>query len=342
MAGYYLDFERPAADLDRRIDELKRRAEGSSDESTLREIAELEEKARTLRKKIFAGLSPWQRCQTARHPDRPYTLDYIRMGFEDFVELHGDRRYGDDPAVVAGFARLDGRPVAVVGHQKGRDTRDRIRRNFGQPHPEGYRKALRIIKLAERMGLPVVTLIDTPGAYPGIGAEQRGQGEAIALNLEELARIKVPVVSVVIGEGGSGGALALGVGDRVSMLENAVYSVISPEGCAAILWKKGTAELSQADFERAADALRLTAKDLLALGVVDHIIPEPPGGAHRDPEAMAGILKEHLVEGFAELAPLSTEALIRRRYERLRKIGEVNEPPRGDQGDSKAKSGGDG
>jgi acetyl-CoA carboxylase carboxyl transferase subunit alpha len=264
---------------------------------------------------IFSSLTPWQRCQIARHPERPYTLDYIGTIFSGFMQLHGDRRYADDPAIVAGFALFDGDPVAIVGHQKGRDTNEKLRRNFGMPRPEGYRKALRIMHLAARFRRPIISFVDTPGAYPGIHAEERGQAEAIADNLIEMARLPVPIVVLVTGEGGSGGALALGVGDRVLMLEHAIYSVISPEGCAAILWK------DQNRAEDAAKALRLTARDLKHFGVIDEILPEPAGGAHMDPrtmaEAVGGALRRHL----RQLRKIKPDALIARRYKKYRALG---------------------
>jgi len=268
---------------------------------------------------VFAQLTPWQRCQLARHPERPYTLDYIGNLMTEFTELHGDRSFADDPAIVAGFALFDGEPVAVIGHQKGRTTAEKVERNFGMPRPEGYRKALRVMKLAARFHRPVITFIDTPGAYPGIDAEERGQAEAIATNLEEMARLPVPIIVIVTGEGGSGGALALGVGDRILMLEHAIYSVISPEGCAAILWK------DQARAEDAAAALRLTAPDLLELGVIDEIIPEPPGGAHMNPpvlfQSVATVVRRHL----RELCRCKSEVLPRRRYDKFRRMGRVVE-----------------
>lgn len=268
---------------------------------------------------VFGSLTPWQRCQLARHPDRPYTLFYLNNVFSDFTELHGDRRFADDPAVVAGFALFDGEPVAVVGHQKGKDTTEKVRRNFGMPRPEGYRKALRVMELAARFKRPVVTLIDTPGAYPGMDAEERGQAEAIATNLREMAGLRTPIVVVVTGEGGSGGALALGVGDRILMLEHAVYSVISPEGCAAILWK------DQSRVEDAARALRLTAGDLKQLGVIDEILPEPPGGAHMDPGAMAEVIATALRTHLKQLRRPKVEALVERRYRKFRAMGIVTE-----------------
>jgi acetyl-CoA carboxylase carboxyl transferase subunit alpha len=268
---------------------------------------------------VFSSLTPYQRCQVARHPDRPYTLDYIGAIFTDFSELHGDRRYADDPAVVAGFALLDGDPVAVIGHQKGRDTADKLHRNFGMPRPEGYRKALRIMDLAARYRRPVISFVDTPGAYPGIDAEERGQAEAIAFNLLEMARLPVPIVVVVTGEGGSGGALGIGVGDRVLMLEHAIYSVISPEGCAAILWK------DQARAEDAARALRLTAKDLRELGVIDEIVPEPAGGAHMDPEAMARTVGIAVRRNLRQIRRVRPDVLVARRYKKYRGMGMVTD-----------------
>ena len=319
MMRYYLDFERPIEDLELKIDELKRISDGK-DIDLSGEIKKLEKKIRDLRSEIFSSLTPWQKTLIARHPDRPYTLDYINLFASDFIELHGDRRFADDPAIVAGLAKVNGIPVVIAGHQKGRGTKERISRNFGQPHPEGYRKALRVMKLAEKFKRPVITLIDTPGAYPGIGAEERGQAEAIAVNLMEMSRLRTPIISIVIGEGGSGGALALGVADRLFMLEHASYSVISPEGCAAILWRKNS-ELGPADFSRAADALKLTAQDLLQFKVIDGIIPEPLGGAHRDPEAMAKNISETILAAFEELKGKTAGKLIEERYKRFRKIG---------------------
>jgi acetyl-CoA carboxylase carboxyl transferase subunit alpha len=318
VASYALEFEKPLAELERQIDELKRLAT-DRELDVQREIAPLAEKLALLRSDIYRNLTPYQRVQVARHPRRPYTIDYLHTVFSDFVELHGDRAFRDDPAIVGGLARLDGQSVVVIGQQKGRDTKDNLRRNFGMPHPEGYRKALRLMKLAERFGLPVVTLIDTPGAFPGLGAEERGQAEAIARNIEEMAVLRTPIVAVIIGEGGSGGALAIAVGDRVLILENAVYSVISPEGCAAILWRDASLR------ERAAESLKLTAPDLMALGVVDEIIPEPAGGAHADPDgaalALAPVLKRHL----AELVRVRPEKLVRRRAEKYLRMGKFEE-----------------
>jgi acetyl-CoA carboxylase carboxyl transferase subunit alpha len=314
MNPNFLDFEQPIADLEAKIQELGRASSGQSVNIDV-EVGGLQEKLRVRTAEIFASLTPWQISQLARHPQRPYTLDYIGLLCEEFHELAGDRAYADDAAIVGGLARIGGRACMVIGQQKGRDTKSKIRRNFGMPRPEGYRKALRLMKMAERFGLPLFTFIDTPGAYPGVGAEERGQSEAIARNLLEMAELKVPVLCTVIGEGGSGGALAIGVGDRTLMLEYSTYSVISPEGCASILWK--TAEKAK----DAADALGLTATRLLGLGLVDRVIPEPLGGAHRDPAAMATTLKQVLLEELAEIERLDPGALLDRRYQRLRAYG---------------------
>jgi acetyl-CoA carboxylase carboxyl transferase subunit alpha len=307
-----LDFERPLLELENRISEL--RASGDS-KATRDEVGKLQERLLRQQRKVYGGLTPWQRAQIARHPKRPHTLDFFRVLFEDFVELHGDRVFGDDKAIVGGLARFDGEPVVVMGHQKGRDTRENIARNFGMPHPEGYRKALRLMELAAKFGKPILTFIDTPGAYPGLGAEERGQGEAIARNLREMAGLGTPIVCVVTGEGGSGGALAIGVGNRVLMLEHAIYSVISPEGCAAILW----GEASKAP--EAAELMRVTAPDLLRLGVIDGIVPEPVGGAHRNWEETAENLRGALRGSLQELRSRSAESLVADRYEKFRKIG---------------------
>jgi acetyl-CoA carboxylase carboxyl transferase subunit alpha len=323
MIRYYLEFERPIEELELKIDELKRVSDGK-DIDISSEIKKLEKKVKDLRSDIFSSLTPWQKTLMARHPDRPYTLDYINYMMTDFVELHGDRRFSDDPAIVAGLAKLGDTPVAIAGHQKGRGTRERIYRNFGQPHPEGYRKAIRVMKLAEKFRRPVITFIDTPGAFPGIGAEERGQAEAIAVNLMEMSRLKTPIVSVVIGEGGSGGALALSVSDRLYMLEHSCYSVISPEGCAAILWKKN-GELGAEDFSKAADALKLTAQDLLNFKIIDGIIPEPHGGAHRGPEETAKNISTYLVSALEELKTKSAGKIIEERYKRFRRIGSFME-----------------
>jgi acetyl-CoA carboxylase carboxyl transferase subunit alpha len=318
--AYYLDFEKPIEELETKIGELKRLSDGR-DIDISGEIKRLEKKAKELRTDIFSSLTNWQRTQIARHPERPYTLDYIEMIAEDFVELHGDRRFGDDPAVVGGIGTISGIPAVIIGHQKGRGTKERIYRNFGQPNPEGYRKALRLMKLAERFKRPVVTFIDTPGAYPGIGAEERGQAEAIATNLMEMARLKTVIVTIVIGEGGSGGALGLSVSDRLYMLENSIFSVISPEGCSAILWQRGSNEMGAADFARAAEALKLTAPDLKGLKIIDDIISEPLGGAHRDPEAVAKKITEIIVKSVEALRGKTTAKLLEERYKKLKKIG---------------------
>lgn len=317
--SYYFDFEKPIQELELKIEELKAFSDGR-DIDLSREIAELEKKAEKIKAELYSNLTPWQKTLIARHPERPYTLDYINLIAKEFVELHGDRLFGDDPAIVCGPCYIGDRPVMLIGHQKGRGTKERIRRNFGQPHPEGYRKALRVMKLAESFRMPVVTFIDTPGAYPGIGAEERGQAEAIAMNLMTMARLKVPIISIVIGEGGSGGALALSVADRIYMLENAVYSVISPEGCAAILWKKD-GELTQDDYARAAEALKLTAQDLLNYKIIDGIIPEPLGGAHRDVRAVAEEIQKAIVSTLTELSQKPLNRLLEERYKKFRKIG---------------------
>jgi acetyl-CoA carboxylase carboxyl transferase subunit alpha len=296
------------------IDQLQEMADQHELDVTA-EVRKLEKKLVQLREQSYHNLSPVERVQLARHPQRPYTLDYVATAFDDFVELRGDRSFRDDAAIVGGWARLDGRTVMVIGHQKGRDMKENLRRNFGMPHPEGYRKALRLMQLADKFGHPIVTLIDTPGAYPGIGAEERGQAEAIARNLREMARLHVPIIAVVIGEGGSGGALALGVADRVVMLENAVYSVISPEGCAAILWKTPEAR------DKAAEALRLTAKDLRELQVIDDIVPEPMGGAHEDVDATASALKQALTRHLAELDTMAPDARRESRWDKFGRMG---------------------
>lgn len=315
---YTLDFEKPLLELERQVDELKRLgAERELDVST--ELKLLQDKLSTVRADIYQNLTPIQRVMVARHPRRPYTLDYLSSIFTDFIELHGDRLYLDDPAIVGGWARLAGLSVMVIGHQKGRDTKENIKRNFGMPHPEGYRKALRLMKLAARFGAPVITLIDTPGAYPGLGAEERGQSEALARNILEMSALPTASIAVVIGEGGSGGALALGVADRVLMLENSVYSVISPEGCAAILWKDASQR------ERAAEALKLTGEDLLRLKVVDEVIPEPVGGAHVDPDGAGEALRNALVRHLNELRKVRPEKLVRRRADKFAAMGEYAE-----------------
>jgi len=317
-SAYTLDFEKPLQELDRQIEELKRLGEERQIDVTT-ELRLLTEKLTTVREEIYKNLTPIQRVMVARHPRRPYTLDYLSTIFTDFIELHGDRLYMDDPAIVGGWARLGGASVMVIGHQKGRDTRDNIKRNFGMPHPEGYRKALRLMQLAARFGAPIITLIDTPGAYPGLGAEERGQSEALARNILEMSLLPVPIVAVVVGEGGSGGALALGVADRILMFENSVYSVISPEGCAAILWKDA------GQRERASEALKLTASDLERLKVIDETIPEPVGGAHVDPDAAGENLRAALLRNLTELRKLRPEKLVKRRAEKFAAMGDFAE-----------------
>jgi len=322
MNPNYLDFEQPIAELEAKIEEL--RYVGDDTEINIGdEISKLEEKSRSLTKSIFNKLDAWQTSKLARHPMRPYTLDYIDRIFTDFQELHGDRAFSDDQALVGGLARLDGMPVMVLGQQKGRDTKENIRRNFGMPRPEGYRKALRLMKLAERFRIPVITFIDTPGAYPGIGAEERNQSEAIARNLFEMADLQTPIICTVIGEGGSGGALAIGVGDRVMMLEYSTYSVISPEGCASILWK--SAEKASV----AAEAMGITAKKLKDVGLIDQIIREPLGSAHRDVDETARNIKQALIDSLENFEKLGLEKLLEQRYERLTSYGEYLEEETG-------------
>jgi len=316
-----LEFEKPIAELERQIDELKRLANERTLDVT-REIEPLEQKLGQLREEIYKNLTPLQRVQVARHSRRPFTLDYVSLIFTDWIELHGDRAFRDDAAIVGGWARLDGETVMLIGHQRGRDTKENLKRNFGMPHPEGYRKALRLMKLAEKFHVPVLTFIDTPGAWAGLGAEERGQSEAIARNLFEMSRLEVPVIATVIGEGGSGGALALGVADRVLMLENAVYSVITIEGCAAILWKDGKSPEMR---ERAATALRITAPDLFELKVIDEIVPEPPGGAHANHEATAKALQASLTRHVDEIGKLKPDKLVRRRREKYLRMGQFAE-----------------
>ncbi len=306
------NFEEPILRLKRRIEELSALPD---DAAHRREIEKLREKLERVSREIYANLTPWQKTLVARHPGRPYPLDYVEALMTDFVELHGDRKFADDPAVVAGFARFRGRPVAVVGHQKGRDTKEKIRRNFGMPRPDGFRKALRVMELAEKFGRPILSFVDTAGAYPGIDAEERGQAEAIAVNLREMARFHVPIIVTVTGEGGSGGALALGIGDRVLMLEHSTYSVISPEGCASILWKDASRK------KEAAEAMKLTAADLRELDVIDEIVPEPPGGAHADPAGSAAAVGEAVERHLVEVADLTAEERRERRYRRFRAIG---------------------
>jgi acetyl-CoA carboxylase carboxyl transferase subunit alpha len=315
----YLDFEQPIADLQKKIEEL-RFMTGGSELNLTDEISRLESKIGEATKSIFANLTPWQIAQLARHPQRPYALDYVHGVFTEWEELHGDRHYADDPAMVCGVARLEGRAVVVIGEQKGRDAKERVYRNFGMPRPEGYRKALRVMKLAEKFNLPIVTFIDTPGAYPGIGAEERNQSEAIARNLFELSKLRAPIVATVTGEGGSGGALAIGVADHVMMLQYGIYSVISPEGCASILFKK--AERAK----EAAEAMRVTSKDLLEFKLIDEIVPEPHGGAHRDPALMMATLKERIVHHVERLCRVPMTKLLSDRYGRLMTYGTYEEP----------------
>jgi len=322
-----LDFEKPVVELERKIAELKKlSSEGKVDLS--KETKDLEEKLEKLKKDIFEHLTPWQRVQLARHPKRPYTLDYVNAIMADFVEFHGDRNFSDDKAMIGGFARIAGNKICVIGHQKGKDTKENLERNFGSAHPEGYRKALRIMKLAEKFEIPVVCFVDTPGAYPGIGAEERGQAGAIAYNLMQMAALEVPVIVIIIGEGGSGGALGIGVGDRICVLENAYYSVISPEGCASILWR------DRAKAPDAAEVLKLTADDLYELGIIDDVIKEPLGGAHRDPQATANNVKKKIIKYLDELEKLSKKELLASRYEKFRNIG-IFEEGKPDDGDRK-------
>jgi acetyl-CoA carboxylase carboxyl transferase subunit alpha len=318
MNQNYLDFEQSIADLEAKIEAL-RYAGGGKDLNINEEIHRLQAKSRKLTESIFHSLTPWQISQLARHPLRPYTLDYIASICTDFQELHGDRAFSDDAAIVGGLARLDDQPIVVIGHQKGRDTREKVRRNFGMPRPEGYRKAMRLMQLAERFHLPLVTLIDTPGAYPGVGAEERGQSEAIARSLYVMAALRTPVIGAVIGEGGSGGALAIGVCDHLMMLQYSTYSVISPEGCASILWR------SAEKASEAAEAMGITAQSLQRLGLVDEIVPEPLGGAHRDPASTAKALKTSLVAALGQVSSMPTERLVERRHERLMRYGEFEE-----------------
>ena len=313
-ASYSLDFERPLIELERKIDELKQLSGTGSVDFTA-EIAKLEKKAKRLQQEIFSDLSRWQVVQLSRHPSRPYTLDYVSLLFTDFFELCGDRAFAEDPSIVGGWARLDGQPVMVIGHQKGRNTTENMARNFGMPRPEGYRKALRLMKLAERFERPILTFVDTPGAYPGIGAEERGQAEAIAINLEEMSGLQVPIISTVIGEGGSGGALAIGVGNRVLMLENSIYSVISPESGSSILYRDAT------KAEKMADSLKVTAKDLLEMKIIDEVIPEPAGGAHRDAARAAEALGRAIRKHLDKLRPMSGQALVEDRYRKFRALG---------------------
>ncbi|AMN47332.1 acetyl-CoA carboxylase subunit alpha [Steroidobacter denitrificans] len=314
MAMNFLDFEQPIAELEAKIDEL-RFVSDDTEVNIGEEISRLRAKSRALTTSIFSNLTQWQIAQLARHPQRPYTMDYIGALFTDFQELHGDRMYADDQAIIGGLARLEGRPVMVIGQQKGRDTKERVRRNYGMPKPEGYRKALRLMHLAERFQMPLISFIDTAGAYPGVGAEERGQSEAIARNLFEMSGLQVPIIAVVVGEGGSGGALAIGVSDRLLMLQYSIYSVISPEGCAGILWRSGDKK------DLAAEAMGVSAERIAKLGVIDEVLKEPLGGAHRDPQAMADTLKDALLRHLGELQLQPLEQLLRSREQRLRAYG---------------------
>jgi acetyl-CoA carboxylase carboxyl transferase subunit alpha len=314
----FLEFEQPIAELEAKIDEL-RYVGDDSEINISEEVARLKAKSESLTKSIFSKLSAWQIAQVARHPMRPYTADYIELIAPDFQELHGDRMYADDPAIIGGIGRLDGRPVMVIGHQKGRDTKERVRRNYGMPKPEGYRKAQRLMKMAEKFSLPVITFIDTPGAYPGVGAEERGQSEAIAYSLFLMSRLRTPIISVVIGEGGSGGALAIGVSDRLLMLQFSIYSVISPEGCASILWK------SAEKAEEAAEAMRITADSLDDFELIDEVLPEPLGGAHRDPEATAEVIRNALLKHLNDVDQLDADQLLEQRQARLAGFGQFKE-----------------
>jgi len=315
MVKHFLEFEKPLIELEREIVNLKRFSKGKSLHFN-EQLKGLEEKLHRLQKEIFSTLTGWQITQLARHIDRPKASHYIQWMFQNFVELHGDRNYGDDPAMIGGIGKFNERPVTVIAHQKGADAKEMAYRNFGMPHPEGYRKALRLMKMAEVFKKPILTMIDTPGAFPGVGAEERGQAEAIATNLKMMVMLRTPIIPIVIGEGGSGGALAIGVGDRILMLENSIYSVISPEGCAAILWRDG-----EKGKEAAAESLKLTAADLSRLGVIDEIVKEPLGGAHRDPQGMAATLKEVVERHMKELEKMDMEELLRLRYEKFRRMG---------------------
>jgi len=318
MASQYnLEFEKPIIELEKKIAELNLLAKDGLDIGA--DVTALEKRAQQMRAEVFANLTRWQTAQVARHINRPFTMDYIKLIFTDFSELHGDRAFGDDHAIIGGLARFNGQPVVVIGHQKGRDTKEKVFRNFGMPNPEGYRKALRLMELAEQFKLPVITFVDTPGAYPGIGAEERGQAEAIARNLREMAGLTIPIIVCITGEGGSGGALAIAVGNRILMLEHSIYGVISPEGCAAILWSDGT------KGEQAADALKPTAKDIIKLGVIDEIVKEPIGGAHRDHKATAEAIKEAIARNLTELGRMSAEELVEDRYNKFRAMSKFLE-----------------
>jgi len=319
MGNIYLDFEQPIEELENRIAELTNLTSSKTGVDVSDQIKELEKQAMTIKRKIFTHLTPWQRVQLARHPQRPTTIDYISKIFKNFMELHGDRKYADDAAIICGIASLEDQTVFLIGHQKGKDTKTNLKRNFGMPHPEGYRKALRVMKLAEKFKKPLITFIDTPGAYPGIGAEERGQGEAIAQNLFCLSQLKTPIIVTIIGEGGSGGALAIGIGDRILMLENAIYSVISPEGCAAILWE------DKKEIEKSATTLKLTANDLRELEVIDEIIPEPLGGAHSNMEEICKEVKKALLKHLQELQKYNPSTLVLQRYKKFRKMGRFME-----------------
>ncbi len=318
MIKRYLDFEKPLEELHIEIERLQELSSGGH-ENYQADIKKLKKKLAKLQRDIFSNLSPWQQTQLARHPDRPYCKDYIKLMLDGFTELRGDRRFAEDSSIVGGLCRIRSVPLVLIGHQKGRDTKQKLAHNFGMPNPEGYRKALRLMKLAEKFAKPVLTLIDTPGAYPGIGAEERGQAEAIAVNLREMCQLRVPIVVVVTGEGGSGGALALGVGDRIIMLENSIYSVISPESCAAILWR------NTSKAREAADPLKLTAQDAYNLGIIDEILTEPPGGAHHNHKTMAGILRRAILRNIKELNNFSLDELLEARYNKYRKIGQFEE-----------------
>lgn len=314
MPPEYLEFEKPIAELEKKIEELTLfTSNGNIDLEE--EILKLQKKSDQLVAEIYSRLTPWQKVQISRHANRPYTLDYIEAMLTDFIEMHGDRSYADDPAIVCGIAKLDSMPVVIIGHQKGRTTKERVYRNFGQPNPEGYRKALRLMRFAEKFNRPIITFIDTQGAYPGIGAEERGQGESIARNMYVMSGLKVPIITVVIGEGGSGGALAMGVADRVLMLEHATYSVISPEGCAAILWNNG------AKASEAADLLKITAQDLFQMKVIDEVVEEPIGGAHRDPRRAAELLKEAVTRNLSDIRTIPAAEIVKLRYDKFRKLG---------------------
>jgi acetyl-CoA carboxylase carboxyl transferase subunit alpha len=318
MIRYYLDFEKPLQELHEQIERLQE-ASSNGNKNYLADIRKLKKKLAKLQQDIFSNLTPWQRTQLARHPDRPYCQDYVRLMLDEFTELHGDRCFADDSSIIGGLGRMGSESLVLIGHQKGRDTKQKLAHNFGMPHPEGYRKALRLMKLAEKFNKPVLTLIDTPGAYPGIGAEERGQAEAIAVNLREMCQLRVPIIAVVTGEGGSGGALALGVGDRILMLQNSIYSVISPESCAAILWRNSS------KAREAAEPLKLTAEDAYNLKIIDEIVTEPPGGAHHDHQAMANILRQTVLKNLKQLKRFSVDELLKTRYNKYRQMGQFEE-----------------